>query len=59
MAGSLAQPKTNPYREEREKMKVLDEGSTGFSEGDTIDLADLDLPVKGTAGLLIVFWKEK
>jgi hypothetical protein len=40
-------------------MKVLDDGSKGISAGETISVADLDLPVKGTNGLLIVFWKER
>ena len=40
-------------------MKVLKEASKGVSEGSTIALEDLRLPIKGTDGLLIVFWKEK
>jgi len=40
-------------------MKVLDEGSKGISSGDTIEVADLGLPVKGSKGLLVVFWKER
>ena len=38
-------------------MKVLKEASKGVSEGATIALQELGLPVKGTDGLLIVFWK--
>lgn len=40
-------------------MKVLDESTKGISAGQRIAVADLGLPVKGTNGLLIVFWKEK
>ncbi len=40
-------------------MKVLKEASKGVSQGTTIPLKELGLPVKGTDGLLIVFWKEK
>ena len=40
-------------------MKVLDESTKGVSEGSTILLEELGLPVKGTDGLLIVFWKER
>ncbi len=40
-------------------MKVLKEASKGVSQGTTITLGELGLPVKGTGGLLIVFWKEK
>ncbi len=40
-------------------MKVLEEACKGVTEGMTIALEGLDLPVKGTGGLLIVFWKEK
>ena len=40
-------------------MKVLEEASKGVSQGTTITLGELGLPVKGTDGLLIVFWKEK
>ena len=40
-------------------MKVLKEASKGVSQGTIITLGELGLPVKGTDGLLIVFWKEK
>jgi len=40
-------------------MKVLKEASKGVSQGTTVALGELGLPVKGTDGLLIVFWKEK
>jgi hypothetical protein len=39
-------------------MKVLKKGTKGVSEGSTIALGELGFPVKGTDGLLIVFWKE-
>ena len=38
-------------------MKVLEEPSKGVSKGTTIAMQPLGLPVKGTTGLLIVFWK--
>ena len=38
-------------------MKVLEEATKGVSEGATIALEKLGLPVEGTNGLLIVFWK--
>ena len=40
-------------------MKVLKETCKGVSQGTTVTLGELGLPVKGTDGLLIVFWKEK
>jgi hypothetical protein len=40
-------------------MKVLEGECKGISEGTTLALAEMGLPVKGTSGLLIVFWKEK
>jgi hypothetical protein len=40
-------------------MKVLKEASKGVSQGETVSLGELGLPVKGTDGVLIVFWKEK
>ena len=39
-------------------MKVLDGVFKGVAAGDAISLAELGLPVKGTDGLLIVFWKS-
>lgn len=39
-------------------MKVLKEVCKGVSQGTTVMLEELGLPVKGTDGLLIVFWKE-
>ncbi len=39
-------------------MKVLEGVFKGVAAGDTIPLAELGLPVKGTHGLLIVFWKS-
>jgi len=40
-------------------MKVLDESSTGVQTGAHLALGDLSLPVSGTAGVLLVFWKER
>ena len=40
-------------------MKVLKEACKGVSQGETVNVEELGLPVKGTDGLLIVFWKEK
>jgi hypothetical protein len=40
-------------------MKVLDELSKGVQRGAHLALRDLDLPVSGTAGVLLVFWKER
>ncbi len=39
-------------------MKVLKKAGKGVSQGTTVKLEELGLPVKGTGGLLIVFWKE-
>ena len=39
-------------------MKVLKKAGKGVSQGTTVKLEELGLPVKGTDGLLIVFWKE-
>lgn len=38
-------------------MKVI-EGLKGVQPGSTVIVADLGLPVKGTNGLLLVFWKS-
>jgi hypothetical protein len=40
-------------------MRVLKDASRGVSEGTTISPGELGLPVGGTGGLLIVFWKER
>ncbi len=40
-------------------MKVLDGASKGIAKGTRIAARDLGLPVKGTDGVLIVFWKER
>lgn len=40
-------------------MKVLDIASKGTSKGTRIAVRDLGLPVKGTEGVLIVFWKDQ
>ncbi len=40
-------------------MKVIEDGCKGAREGTKLDLAEMDLPVKGDSGVLIVFWKEK
>jgi hypothetical protein len=39
-------------------MKVLDGLSGGIEPGSTLSVTDLGLPVKGTNGLLLVFWKS-
>jgi hypothetical protein len=39
-------------------MKVLDESGQGVTPGTKVNLADYGLPVNGTTGLLIVFWKS-
>ena len=38
-------------------MKVLKETSKGVSKGAQVAVGELGLPVNGTDGLLIVFWK--
>jgi hypothetical protein len=38
-------------------MKVI-EGLKGVQPGSTVTVVDLGLPVKGTNGLLLVFWKS-
>ena len=40
-------------------MRVLKEASKGVSEGTLVALGEMGLPVEGTGGLLIVFWKER
>ncbi len=40
-------------------MKVEKEACERVSEGTILSLEELSLPIKGTGGLLIVFWKEK
>jgi peroxiredoxin len=37
----------------------VEEASGGVNEGSTVAVEELGLPVKGTGGLLIVFWKEQ
>lgn len=39
-------------------MKVLDGPFKGVEPGSTVRVADYGLPVQGTNGLLIVFWKS-
>ena len=39
-------------------MKVLDGLSGGIEPGSTLAVADLGLPVNGTNGVLLVFWKS-
>jgi hypothetical protein len=39
-------------------MKVIDGLSKGIEPGSTVSVAELNLPVKGTNGLLLVFWKS-
>ena len=38
-------------------MKVLEGLSGGIEPGTAVPVAELGLPVKGTNGLLLVFWK--
>ena len=40
-------------------MKVLKDTSKGVAEGARVALRELGLPITGTTGLLIVFWKEQ
>lgn len=40
-------------------MKVLDELPGGVQAGAHLALDDLGLPVTGTGGVLLVFWKER
>lgn len=40
-------------------MKVLDGAPKGISKGTRIAVRDLGLPVNGTNGTLIVFWKDR
>jgi hypothetical protein len=42
----------------RRQMKVVDGLSGGIEPGSTVPVAELGLPVKGTSGLLLVFWKS-
>ena len=39
-------------------MKVVEGLSEGIEPGGTVPVAELGLPVKGTNGLLLVFWKS-
>jgi hypothetical protein len=39
-------------------MKVIEGLSGGVEPGSTVSVADLGLPVQGTHGLLLVFWKS-
>jgi hypothetical protein len=39
-------------------MKVLDGLSGGIEPGSTLRVAELGLPVNGTNGVLLVFWKS-
>ena len=38
-------------------MKVVEGLAGGVEPGTRVSVADLGLPVKGTNGLLLVFWK--
>ena len=40
-------------------MKVLDEASKGVTEGAVVPLDALGLPINGTGGVLLVFWKAQ
>lgn len=46
-------------QKDEKAMKVLKEALKGLSPGTPVPLAALGLPVKGTDGALIVFWKEQ
>lgn len=39
-------------------MKVVEGLSNGIEPGSTVSAAELGLPVRGTNGLLLVFWKS-
>jgi len=39
-------------------MKVVEGLSGGIEPGSAVSLTDLGLPVKGTGGVLLVFWKS-
>ena len=39
-------------------MKVVEGLSGGIEPGSTISVAELGLPVEGTGGVLLVFWKS-
>lgn len=39
-------------------MKVVEGLSKGIEPGSIVSVAELGLPVKGTKGLLLVFWKS-
>jgi hypothetical protein len=39
-------------------MKVIDGLSGGIEPGQAVAVAELSLPVTGTNGLLLVFWKS-
>ena len=39
-------------------MKVIEGLSGGIQPGTAVSVAGLGLPVKGTDGLLLVFWKS-
>ncbi|MFN8185451.1 MAG: hypothetical protein U0R69_00080 [Gaiellales bacterium] len=39
-------------------MKVLDGLSGGVEPGTAVPVAELGLPVRGTGGVLLVFWKS-
>ncbi len=40
-------------------MKVFDESGKSVTEGSTLALGELGLPVSGAHGTLIVFWKRQ
>lgn len=39
-------------------MKVVEGLTRGIEPGSAVAVAELGLPVKGTSGLLLVFWKS-
>lgn len=42
---------------EPRQLKVFEGLSGGVQPGSSLSLADLGLPVQGTGGVLLVFWK--
>jgi hypothetical protein len=57
----MVTPKSNfdwALEERFPKMKVVEGLSGGIEPGATVSLTALGLPVKGTGGVLLVFWKS-
>jgi len=53
--GTGALAASDPYWR---RMKVVEGLTGGIEPGSTVSVAELGLPVKGTNGLLLVFWKS-